>query len=281
MRVWGMTFVAGGAAAKQVVVMITAITVAMAGVLITAPAAHATKGDYRSCVTTKEYRAVKSGMSKAKVKRILDGKGAKVNKRVRQYPKCGTSSQVVRVKYSKPYGKRTAKVARKWVVTTAPPPAPAPVYRWRAITDSDLIASQDSPSGGFTYRNAESFEDVGAQWTNGVYTARTLQGRARTTNVALGAVAWSDYSLKRSCTEFSALVGMDDDSEFGGTDRLTVFADGRQVFSRDFTNDQSQRITLPVSGVLRLRIQHEVRPPSPNISGFMALNVGNAKALCR
>lgn len=80
-----------------------------------APAAEATDGDYRACVTTREYRAVKTNMRKGKVRQILDGRGRVVNPRVREYTACGSQDKV-RVRYDRQYKTRGAKVVRKWRV---------------------------------------------------------------------------------------------------------------------------------------------------------------------
>ncbi len=96
-----------------------AVLVAMAlGLAIAAPAQAA--GDSRACVTTSEYRAIKAGMSKGKVKRVLDGRGTRISAKVRRYSKCSSTAKV-RITYNKRYTAAKARVARKALVRPAKP----------------------------------------------------------------------------------------------------------------------------------------------------------------
>ena len=104
---------------KIVTIAMTAAAVLLGGLSVAAPA-QATFGDSRACVTQQEYDAIKTGQSKAQVKRILDGRGKRVNAQVRQYNVCGFSAQKVRIEYNQPYGAANAKVARKFTRHLAP-----------------------------------------------------------------------------------------------------------------------------------------------------------------
>lgn len=102
---------------KSLITLVTALAVLIGGLAVATPA-QATYGDSRACVTAKEYRAIKKGQNKAQVKRILDGRGKKINATTRQYSKCGSKDKV-RVTYDKRYTARTAKVANKRVIVNA------------------------------------------------------------------------------------------------------------------------------------------------------------------
>ena len=131
---------------RTIVAALAAFAVMFSGLAAAAPA-QATFGDSRACVTAKEYRAIKKGQSKAKVKRILDGRGKKINAKTRQYRQCGTTKQV-RVTYNKAYGNKTAKVARKAIVTPRPPAASggsyAPINKWDCPTKAPIKGNESS-----------------------------------------------------------------------------------------------------------------------------------------
>lgn len=143
---------------KVIVALITSVAVLFGGLALATPA-QATKGDYRTCVTNKEYRAITNGMPKAKAVRILDGKGTKINKRVRQYETCGKSSKVVRVKYKKPFPRGGNKVVRKWRVT--PPvtvnPSSMSYAEYQQIKPGMTLAQVKNIVGGVGRVTSESY----------------------------------------------------------------------------------------------------------------------------
>ena len=153
---------------KTLVIIVTALAVIISGLAVAAPA-QATKGDSRACVTAKEYRAVKKGQSKAQVKRILDGKGKKVNAKTRQYSECGSKSKVVRIKYKKPYAKKNNRVVRKQIITktTAAPKPQQPTMAQRNAKGlaqdylNVLAFSRDGLIGQLQY---EGFSYADAAW---------------------------------------------------------------------------------------------------------------------
>ena len=87
-----------------------------------APAEAAHRG---ACVTAGEYRALKVGASKARVTRLLDGKGTKVDSRTRRYSLCGSGAHV-HVAFNRGYAKKKAAVAAFWTQgpDVEPPAAP-------------------------------------------------------------------------------------------------------------------------------------------------------------
>ena len=95
-----------------------AALVVLAFGLAIAPPVQAAGGDSRACVTTSEYRAIKAGMSKGKVKRVLDGRGTRVSAKTRRYAKC-SSAWKVRITYNKRYTAAKARVARKALIRPA------------------------------------------------------------------------------------------------------------------------------------------------------------------
>jgi len=141
---------------KQSVAIAAAVAVLASGVAVAVPA-QATQGDSRPCVTEREYKAVKKGMLKKRTQRILDGKGTRVTKRVREYNVCGEADQTVRIKFKKRYNKGWNRVVGKRIVgspTVQPevpevPEAPGLDYLWNQGFDTDTDGWLDSTSGGY------------------------------------------------------------------------------------------------------------------------------------
>ena len=130
---------------RTIAAIITSIAVILSGLVVVSPA-HATYGDSRACVTTKEYRAIKKGQSKAQVKRILDGRGTKVNAKTRQYSQCG-SSKKVRINYNTAYRMKTAKVTRKAIITPATAPSTGsyqPISKWNCPAKAPIKGNESS-----------------------------------------------------------------------------------------------------------------------------------------
>ncbi len=202
---------------------------------------------------------MKSGGSWTKIAKTRVRAGKKYKKKVRF---AAPGEKVLRVKV---VGKR-ATLKQK-----------VRIYKWRDISNEDR--TDYSSAGGIFSSYAGKFDDAGPQYTNGTYTARTIQAEGRTGSSTLGAAGWSDYSLQRKCVEFRAVVGLDDDSKFGTYELVTILGDGVSKYQRTLTNDQSDDVVIDVRGVLRLRLYHERQPPTPG-SGSMAVNVGNPQAKC-
>lgn len=109
---------------KPVLAVAASAAVLTSGLALAVPA-QATQGDFREEVTIREFRAIQPGILKKRAERILDGKGTKVTKKVREYPVAGNPDKKVLVKYKKPYRKGWNRVASKRFVTTTPPDVPA------------------------------------------------------------------------------------------------------------------------------------------------------------
>lgn len=155
---------------KILLTIMTTLAVIVSGLAVAAPA-QATYGDSRTCVTTKEFRAIKTGQSKARVKRILDGRGKKVDAKTRQYSKCASKSKIVRVTYNKGYGKKTAKVASKRVIgkaaATQPNPRTMSLAEFNKIQPGMTLAQVKSLVGGIGV-----VDSVSVDWNGQVETRR-------------------------------------------------------------------------------------------------------------
>jgi serine/threonine protein kinase len=66
---------------------------------------------------------------------------------------------------------------------------------------------------------------------------------------------WADYDLARSWSRFTATIGIDDRSRSSSTATYTILADNVPIARGSLAFGRAEPIDLPVSGVLRLRIQ--------------------------
>lgn len=153
---------------RKTLALATAVVVVITG--MGAVAAPASAVNRSACVTIGEYKALKVGASKARVRKLLDGKGKRVDGRTRRYQRCGSEAQVY-VVFNRPYSKKKAALAAfrtSWpapkprakppvtppvkppVVPPAPqvPARPAPVTETRSVIDAGSC-----PTLTVTYRN--------------------------------------------------------------------------------------------------------------------------------
>lgn len=258
---------------RHIVPTLTAAAVALTGVLVTAPTAQAAAAPTISVSKTETMKGkpVKvSGKARAT-------KGTKVT--IQQKKRKGWSTvTATRAKANRTYakqvrfGKPGVKTLRVKVNGKTSPTTRVKVYRWVAIVDDDRLTYDGTGAG--------SFFDRDGQFTDGKFTARTLQAWGDGSESNWGEIGYTDWGLQRKCVQFKALVGLDDGSDFGAVHRASVLGDGKRLFHKDFTNDESRRISLDVKGVQRLRLQHQVRPNDGTATGSAYTNFGNAKAKC-
>lgn len=85
-----------------------------------------------------------------------------------------------------------------------------------------------------------------------------------------------DYNLKRKCVTLSVVAGLGDNSSSDASEELDILLDGTNKFSRDFGLGQSAKLSLKVSGNLRLELAWTYLAGSENDIGW-----GNARVLCK
>jgi hypothetical protein len=137
------------------------------------------------------------------------------------------------------------------------------VWRWIPLTSAAAVEGYD-------------FSDVGAGYTNGTLTTRTLQETQDDWFDDPGDLSYSDWSIQRRCSTLSAVVGLDDSSESVSRNRVEILGDGYSRYTRDFALGQGERVSLNIWGVLRLRLQ-----TSKLVDGSLVkTNFGSASVKC-
>lgn len=87
-----------------------------------------------------------------------------------------------------------------------------------------------------------------------------------------------EYNLSRRCTRLRTVVGLSDKSTTGATAIVELLGDGNQLFTRSFGVGESQVLTLDVSRVLRLRLNHTRTSESGT---YPYSSLGSPRVLCR
>lgn len=118
----------------------------------------------------------------------------------------------------------------------------SPVGSGPTYLSSTQAVGYDSNGGG--YRQ-------GAYATNGVSYGHSL---AVSPSCGDGGDDWIDYNLSRAHTTFTATVGVSDDSAPQTTSTYSVLLDGKVAATGQLRLGMSVPLTLPVTGVLRLRL---------------------------
>jgi len=85
-----------------------------------------------------------------------------------------------------------------------------------------------------------------------------------------------DYNLKRSCVTLSTEAGIGDNSTSDASEEMDILLDGTNKFSHDFGLGQSAKVSLKVSGNLRLELSWTYLAGSQVDVGW-----GNARVLCK
>ena len=151
---------------------------------------------------------------------------------------------------------------------TTPPPPPPPAQAWVPLIDNNIV-EHGSLSWGY-------INDQEGQYTNGVFTARTLQAYV-SNHAALGYTVSADWALNRRCSTLTAHVGLDDDTDSGSNMRVQVLLDGNLAFTQDMVLGQSVDLNLPVTNALRVRFQVIKLADPP---GAQHVNFGDAQVYC-
>jgi hypothetical protein len=140
------------------------------------------------------------------------------------------------------------------------------VYKWNYLSSFDT-----------TRRVAQqSFENVNTVANiNGQAFTHSLKDRG----TGVGQVSYVEYNLSRACLTFRMTAGVTDESASGSSARIEVQTDGVQQWARTMSLGQSQYVSLPVSGGLRLHLEDTiVTAPINFFSVFPAF--GDARVLC-
>ncbi len=149
---------------------------------------------------------------------------------------------------------------------TTPPPPPPPAQAWVPLIDDDIV---EEGGGG-------DINDAAGQYTNGVFTARTLQAYISRYS-SLGTTQYVDWALNRRCSTLTAHVGLDDDTDSGSNMRVQVLLDGNLAFTQDMVIGQSVDLNLPVANALRVRFQ-VIKLADPASTQYV--NFGDAQVYC-
>ena len=110
------------------------------------------------------------------------------------------------------------------------------VYRWHYVSDLDYHENE---------------------WVDYGYT-QNINGTAYKKSLAADdgyGTNWIEYNVNRKCIKLRAVYGLDDDSDTGAYGQIEVLGDGNSLYSHNFNLGQSEKKTLDVSNVLRLRLE--------------------------
>lgn len=150
----------------------------------------------------------------------------------------------------------------------APAPPPPPAMAWKPLGEMTIVERVGTGWG--------TLSESAGQWTNGVFTPQTLQSNV-SRHADVGHTVASDWALNRRCETFTARVGVDDDSHSETLSRVQVLLDGVVAFTQDMRLGESVDLTLPVSNVLRLRLQ-TIKMSDPYADQYV--NFGGAQVYC-
>ncbi len=164
---------------------------------------------------------------------------------------------------------RYAAGAKEGTVTAAEPSPGVP------LPGSVKLTLADAPSSVFLSELEAIRTDCNTDETQ--IAGRTFKNPL-VCSPAADSPAQIEYALGRRAGEFVATVGLSDRSAATAPVRFRVLGDRRQLFSRVVPAGSDVRVTVPVSGVLRLRLETLVASGA-ELSDSVSAVWGNARVL--
>lgn len=113
------------------------------------------------------------------------------------------------------------------------------------LTDIDVVEHGNASAG---------FNVSGSARVSGVQYGRAMSLSGKCSN-SDGGDYWVDYDLGRSYSTFTTVVGLEDGSPAASRAAYTILADGKPISTGDLSLGQAIPVEVPVTGVLRLRLQ--------------------------
>jgi len=147
----------------------------------------------------------------------------------------GTAATSTTVKAAAPSTTVPATTATKPIVTTGTT-LPPTVY----LSDMDYVEQ-----GGVNYPQAGLVKVDGVNYVHGI----TFK------NMFCRDTVYFDYDLSKNYTSFTTLAGIPDSGRSDSPNILAIYLDGRKEWEQSLSVGSPQQITLPVTGVLRVRFE--------------------------
>ncbi|GAA1940784.1 hypothetical protein [Nocardioides marmoribigeumensis] len=182
------------------------------------------------------------------------------NERTATIANDGTFRVTDRPSSLKPRYYRVRKPASSTIGAGVSPTSKVLIYKWHYLTDLSSVDDNDMDTEVTVTINGDAYrKSMYADW---LY----LDGDA----------SFIEWNLSRKCSRMVGTFGLSDDSETGSRANIEVSGDGNTLYSRDFDLGVSERRTLAVGNVLRVRFEFTALA-YPDV--YPA--VGSARVLCR
>jgi hypothetical protein len=178
---------------------------------------------------------------------------------------------------------RTKKVAADGTYTVKDQPAAVKTHWYRIVKPASKTRSAgvSAPMRVLVYKwsyltevsDAVDYDDF---YANDTYINGTYYRYSVFNNAGRGD-GFIEYNLRRRCRALDTVLGLNDNTETGGTKNLKVLADGAVLYDKTLGLGQSDRLRFNVQNILRIRLEATVTDPDK----YAYPGAGNPRILCR